>query len=129
MYSAEGQSVGHNLVLDSNGSMVYHPGDVIAILPENNERLVQATMRSLHVESSEKVPIRSQSWIKALLDRGFKEHCQMEHGTVMIPVTEFLRYASLQARNSQLALLLVECTIQLLFCARIFRTDMYTKCV
>lgn len=101
---------GHVVTLDTNGSLIYQPGDVFAALPENNNSLVMDTLQALHLDISDEVPVQSKAWVQTLADRGVKESYlkDAEQGIYSVPVTNFLRYAGLQPMTKKIAQRLID---------------------
>lgn len=95
--SSAPKKVGNVLSFDTNGCLIYEPGDVIAILPENNDSLIMDMVQALQLHVSDEVDVHTKAWLKALEDRGFGDiHHNDDKDTVRIPIVSFLKFAELK---------------------------------
>lgn len=88
-------SFAHRVVFHTDGAVVYQPGDVFCIMPENREVLAAEILSKLNVDCNRIVHVKTKPWILNLLDRGFEK----KQPSIRITIAQLLRFASLQKLN------------------------------
>lgn len=89
-------SFAQRIVFNTEGTLLYRPGDVLCILPENREGFVAEMLTALNIDDNRIVKVKAKLWIQNLLDRGFKDMKSAEDNSITITMAQFLRYASIQ---------------------------------
>lgn len=90
------------LTIDTNGTLVYKPGDHVAFLAQNNSRLIQEALDVLGMKRCTKITITDDAWLHSLANRGLGETSEKWRKTKesRITVERFLKYASLEPWSS-----------------------------
>lgn len=91
----------YRVLIDGHGAFYYNPGDLLSILPENDNSLVQDVLHLLNLKSNTTIGVKNNRWVKMLACRG---QCRIvdRDKQLQITATEFLRYANLQPLDWQL---------------------------
>lgn len=87
------------VVLNTDGSLIYAPGDHVAIWPRNSQQLVDDTLNALRLKASQVLHVRNPIWLDALRASGYPSTC--DEG-VKIRADEFLEIATLQPFDADL---------------------------
>ncbi|MCF7553459.1 FHA domain-containing protein [Pseudonocardia sp. WMMC193] len=95
---AEGGGWTCHLQLDVSGQGVYHlPGDRLGVLPENDDDLVERTLRALQATGDELVPL-TERWRQAVrLRAGFSDDVDV------LPLRTLLRFARIRPMDRPVA--------------------------
>lgn len=83
------------VVMSTDGSLVYKPGDHIEVLPRNPDGVVRDTIEVLGLQRESLLNIRCEQWKRALSDHGIPYSTGVHRGSIQVSAESFFEIASL----------------------------------